>query len=113
MRFEFGKFNFASGFYHCRFYIRRFSTTIYNVLLVSTVFNLVPGFRYVRQSQFLCLSVIPGDFYQAQRYRKFHSIQSGRLFVPYQRCYRLCDDHRRRVGISPGHAAATGAAPDG
>ena len=51
-RIEFGKFNFESNFDHCRSYIKRFSTTIYDVysrpacLICSKVFDLffVPDF---------------------------------------------------------------------
>ena len=53
VRFELRKFNFASGFYHCRFCIRRFSTTIYNALFVSGVFDLSNGVRPVRPARFL------------------------------------------------------------
>ena len=39
-RFEFGKFNFAGGFHRVRFHTLHISTTIYNVLFVSAVFEL-------------------------------------------------------------------------
>ena len=43
VRIEFGKFNFASDFYDCRFYLRRPPTKIYNVLFVSAVFDFFAG----------------------------------------------------------------------
>ena len=50
-RIELGKFNFACGFDHCRFYLRRLSTPIYNVLFVTGMFDLFNGVRPVRQAR--------------------------------------------------------------
>ena len=57
-RVEFGKLNFASDFDNCRFYLRRFSTTIYNALFVSGVFDLFHGVRPVLRTQFFGLAAI-------------------------------------------------------
>ena len=51
-RIGFGKLNFASDLDHCRFYLRRFSSTDYNVLFVSAVFDLFPAVRSVHQARF-------------------------------------------------------------
>ena len=63
-RIEFGKFNFARDSDHCRFYLRRFSTTIYNVLFVSAVFDLFPRVRTVRQARFFWMFAISANCYQ-------------------------------------------------
>ena len=62
-RIEFGKFNFASDYDHCRYYLRRFATTIYNALFVSAVFDLFPGVRSVRQARFFWTFAISADYY--------------------------------------------------
>ena len=40
-RFEFGKFNFAGGFYRFRFHTLRISTTIFNALFVFGVLDFI------------------------------------------------------------------------
>ena len=54
-RIEFGKFDFASDLDHCRYYLRRFSTTSCNVLFVTGMFDLFTGVRPVRQARFFWL----------------------------------------------------------
>ena len=71
-RVEFGKFNFASDFDHCRYYLRRLSTTICNVLFVSGMFGLFTDVRPVRQARFYLVSVSLNAGPSIPRYRNHH-----------------------------------------
>ena len=92
-RIEFGKFNFASDFDRCRFYLRRLSTTIYNVLFVSTVFDLFPGVRSVCQARFFgCLRFQPiiAQFYAIVILNCFNLADTN--MNSNDRCRLLCRD---------------------
>ena len=66
-RIEFGKFNFASDFYHCRFYTPYTSTTIFNAIFVSGTFSLVSAVRFIHQVRFFLCGC---DLDSRLRYRK-------------------------------------------
>ena len=54
--FEFGKLNFASDFYHCR-YTPHISTTISNDQFVSVVLDLFYAVRFIWQVRLLLVAV--------------------------------------------------------
>ena len=119
-RVEFGKFNFASDFHHCRFYLRRLSTTIYNVLFVYAVLDFIPWYPICSSIPIFLFICDPGQFVPNSTLSQISFISICPLLLEswYLAVY-LCplnavtDGQFRCVGISPSCAPPTSAAPEG